>query len=186
MSSTLFSPPTQPLYLYRLYASCRLSFPLPSRIFKKTLKSIFDTQKHDRVHFFFANVLFPVDAMQIGKTGRSRMNSKACDQCYRCKVKCTMELSGCGRCRLTGGACTYSLGKWMGRPKKSSQQISKAQARGTRDAGNASLEHNRNLSGKSRLSSYKIEISVNSIRSYHTHARYTTRVGDALIRYGRV
>ncbi|XP_014559677.1 hypothetical protein COCVIDRAFT_91394 [Bipolaris victoriae FI3] len=84
--------------------------------------------------------------MQIGKTGRSRMNSKACDQCYRCKVKCTMELSGCGRCRLTGGACTYSLGKWMGRPKKSSQQISKAQARGTRDAGNASLEHNRNLS----------------------------------------
>lgn len=46
-------------------------------------------------------------------------NSKACDQCYRCKVKCTMEQSGCARCRMTKSVCTYSLGKWMGRPKKS-------------------------------------------------------------------
>ncbi|EUC41608.1 hypothetical protein COCMIDRAFT_105722 [Bipolaris oryzae ATCC 44560] len=80
--------------------------------------------------------------MHTDKTGRSRMNSKACDQCYRCKVKCTMELSGCGRCRLTGGVCTYSLGKWMGRPKKSSQQNSNAQARRMRDSESASLEHN--------------------------------------------
>ncbi|EMD66833.1 hypothetical protein COCSADRAFT_24894 [Bipolaris sorokiniana ND90Pr] len=84
--------------------------------------------------------------MQPEKTARSRINSKACDQCYRCKVKCTMELSGCGRCRLTGGVCTYSLGKWMGRPKKSSQQNSKARARSMRDAESISLEHDMNSS----------------------------------------
>ncbi|KAH7551086.1 hypothetical protein J3E72DRAFT_369670 [Bipolaris maydis] len=57
-----------------------------------------------------------------------------------------MELSGCGRCRLTGGVCTYSLGKWMGRPKKSSQLTLKAQARAMRDTGSASIDHKRNLS----------------------------------------
>lgn len=50
-----------------------------------------------------------------------RSNSKACDQCYRCKIKCSMELSGCTRCQMVGSVCTYSLGKWMGRPKKSSR-----------------------------------------------------------------
>ncbi|KAK1918819.1 hypothetical protein P3342_010290 [Pyrenophora teres f. teres] len=84
--------------------------------------------------------------MQAYKITRGKTNSKACDQCYRCKVKCTMEPSGCTRCRMTDGLCTYSLGKWMGRPKKSSRQTSQAKSREVRSCGSASPEPDRSYS----------------------------------------
>ncbi|RAQ93869.1 zn2 cys6 dna-binding protein [Stemphylium lycopersici] len=51
-----------------------------------------------------------------------------------------MELNGCARCQATNGVCTYSLGKWMGRPKKSGQQVSLFKAREAEGARSASLE----------------------------------------------
>jgi hypothetical protein len=49
---------------------------------------------------------------------------------------------------MTDGVCTYSLGKWMGRPKKSGQQTLHVRASETRVARNASLEHENDYLGE--------------------------------------
>jgi len=42
----------------------------------------------------------------------------ACDQCYRCKVRCSGSRETCDRCLQNGSICTYSLGKPLGKPPK--------------------------------------------------------------------
>ncbi|KXT01374.1 hypothetical protein AC578_6633 [Pseudocercospora eumusae] len=42
----------------------------------------------------------------------------ACDQCYRCKVRCNGARPACDRCSKAGGSCTYSFGKQGRRTKK--------------------------------------------------------------------
>lgn len=42
----------------------------------------------------------------------------ACDQCYRCKVRCSGTREACDRCLQNGSICTYSLGKPLGKPPK--------------------------------------------------------------------
>ncbi|KAL4809752.1 hypothetical protein BDV18DRAFT_132712 [Aspergillus unguis] len=42
----------------------------------------------------------------------------ACDECRKRKLKCSGELSGCGRCIKQSLACHYSVQKQMGRPPK--------------------------------------------------------------------
>ncbi|RFU32835.1 hypothetical protein B7463_g3486, partial [Scytalidium lignicola] len=42
----------------------------------------------------------------------------ACDQCYRCKVRCSGARESCDRCHQNGSICTYSLGKPLGKPPK--------------------------------------------------------------------
>ncbi|KAA8576938.1 hypothetical protein EYC84_006971 [Monilinia fructicola] len=45
--------------------------------------------------------------------------SNACDQCFRTKQSCTKHPVQCARCAELGSSCTYSFGKFMGRPKRS-------------------------------------------------------------------
>ncbi|KIW09341.1 hypothetical protein, variant 1 [Verruconis gallopava] len=47
----------------------------------------------------------------------------ACDQCYRCKVKCSGEKPMCDRCAANKSACTYSTGKPLGKPKGSKNKV---------------------------------------------------------------
>lgn len=42
----------------------------------------------------------------------------ACDQCYRCKVRCSGTQESCDRCLQNSSICTYSLGKPLGKPPK--------------------------------------------------------------------
>jgi Fungal Zn(2)-Cys(6) binuclear cluster domain len=41
----------------------------------------------------------------------------ACDQCHRCKLRCTRELPRCERCSYMGSPCTFSTGKPIGKPR---------------------------------------------------------------------
>lgn len=43
----------------------------------------------------------------------------ACDQCYRCKVRCSGTQDKCDRCVQNSSICTYSLGRPLGKPPKS-------------------------------------------------------------------
>lgn len=45
--------------------------------------------------------------------------AKACDQCHRCKIACDGGRPTCERCATNGSACTYSIGKPIGKPKGS-------------------------------------------------------------------
>lgn len=45
--------------------------------------------------------------------------SYVCDQCYRCKVKCSREQQSCTRCLQNNRSCTYSLRLWKGQPRNS-------------------------------------------------------------------
>ncbi|KAF2404532.1 hypothetical protein EJ06DRAFT_526610 [Trichodelitschia bisporula] len=47
----------------------------------------------------------------------------ACDQCYRCKVRCSGERPTCERCQRNNSACTYSTGKPLGKPKGSKNKV---------------------------------------------------------------
>ena len=48
-----------------------------------------------------------------------KLGSNACDQCFRTKQSCSKHPIQCQRCTELGTSCTYSFGKFMGRPKKS-------------------------------------------------------------------
>ena len=47
-----------------------------------------------------------------------QFESNACDQCYRTKQTCTKNIPSCQRCLKTSTPCTYSFGRFMGKPKK--------------------------------------------------------------------
>src|SRR2546421_876716 len=47
-----------------------------------------------------------------------RFETNACDQCYRTKQTCTKHIPQCQRCLKSSTPCTYSFGKFMGKPKK--------------------------------------------------------------------
>jgi hypothetical protein len=47
--------------------------------------------------------------------------ARACDQCYRWKVKCSKEGSGCSRCIASKNTCTYSA-ECDGRSRKRKPQ----------------------------------------------------------------
>ena len=47
-----------------------------------------------------------------------QFESNACDQCYRTKQTCTKNVPNCQRCLKNSTPCTYSFGKFMGKPKK--------------------------------------------------------------------
>ncbi|KAG9238415.1 hypothetical protein BJ875DRAFT_451126 [Amylocarpus encephaloides] len=47
--------------------------------------------------------------------------SQACDQCYRTKQTCSKSLPRCKRCLDAANPCTYSFGKFMGKPKRSNK-----------------------------------------------------------------
>jgi len=50
---------------------------------------------------------------------RTFVTVKACDQCYRCKVRCSgAGQNDCERCLQSSSICTYSLGKPVGKPSK--------------------------------------------------------------------
>ncbi|QSZ35107.1 hypothetical protein DSL72_007971 [Monilinia vaccinii-corymbosi] len=49
----------------------------------------------------------------------SGSTSNACDQCFRTKQSCSKHPVQCERCAELGSSCTYSFGKFMGRPKRS-------------------------------------------------------------------
>jgi hypothetical protein len=56
-----------------------------------------------------------------GKPTRRRHNSavaSACDQCHRCKLRCSGEKPNCQRCRDNGSACTYSAGSLLGKQRR--------------------------------------------------------------------
>jgi hypothetical protein len=58
---------------------------------------------------------------QSGDNQRAKGSSAlvtACDQCYRCKVRCSGTREACDRCLQNGSTCTYSLGKPLGKPPK--------------------------------------------------------------------
>jgi hypothetical protein len=58
---------------------------------------------------------------QSGDNQRAKGSSvlvTACDQCYRCKVRCSGTREACDRCLQNGSTCTYSLGKPLGKPPK--------------------------------------------------------------------
>lgn len=46
----------------------------------------------------------------------------ACDQCHRCKVRCSGGRPSCERCQSYGSTCTYSLGKPLGKPPKNGRR----------------------------------------------------------------
>ncbi|KAI9925797.1 hypothetical protein MW887_005603 [Aspergillus wentii] len=48
----------------------------------------------------------------------TEFETNACDQCHRTKQSCTKHLPQCQRCVKSSTPCTYSFGKFMGRPKK--------------------------------------------------------------------
>lgn len=50
---------------------------------------------------------------------QQRAESDACDQCFRRKQSCSKTQPECQRCLASGSSCTYSFGKFMGKPKKS-------------------------------------------------------------------
>jgi hypothetical protein len=56
------------------------------------------------------------------RSGRETQQSYVCDQCYRCKVKCSREKPSCTRCQRSNRSCTYSLGMWKGQPKSSQRK----------------------------------------------------------------
>ncbi|WQF81101.1 Putative zn(2)Cys(6) fungal-type DNA-binding domain-containing protein [Colletotrichum destructivum] len=58
----------------------------------------------------------------------SEQSQLACDQCYRCKLKCTREKPSCQRCMSSGRSCSYSLGLWKGRPKGTSKRTQTSQS----------------------------------------------------------
>ncbi|TID16020.1 Copper amine oxidase 1 [Venturia nashicola] len=58
-----------------------------------------------------------------GRKESSGHTCSACDQCYRCKVKCTGERPACERCQSSNSACTYSTGKPLGKPKGSKNKV---------------------------------------------------------------
>ncbi|KIM96670.1 hypothetical protein OIDMADRAFT_182893 [Oidiodendron maius Zn] len=60
----------------------------------------------------------------------------ACDQCHRCKLRCTRELPRCERCSHLGSPCTFSTGKPIGKPrgrKNKNPRISIANLRDKQD-----------------------------------------------------
>jgi Fungal Zn(2)-Cys(6) binuclear cluster domain len=52
-------------------------------------------------------------------SAQQRAESNACDQCFRRKQSCSKTQPECQRCLASGSSCTYSFGKFMGKPKKS-------------------------------------------------------------------
>ncbi|KAH6696636.1 hypothetical protein BKA61DRAFT_710288 [Leptodontidium sp. MPI-SDFR-AT-0119] len=48
-----------------------------------------------------------------------KSENNACDQCFRTRQSCSKHPIQCQRCAELGSSCTYSFGKFMGRPKKS-------------------------------------------------------------------
>jgi hypothetical protein len=54
-------------------------------------------------------------------TTKMDTESQACDQCYRTKQTCSKSLPRCQRCLDASNPCTYSFGKFMGKPKRSSK-----------------------------------------------------------------
>ena len=56
----------------------------------------------------------------------------SCDQCYRTKQSCSRGLPSCQRCEGSSTTCTYSFGKFLGKPKKS---LTKRRARGEQRHG---------------------------------------------------
>jgi hypothetical protein len=50
--------------------------------------------------------------------------AQACDQCYRCKLRCSRTQPACHRCQGNGSACTWSMGKWLGKPKGTKRKLS--------------------------------------------------------------
>lgn len=49
--------------------------------------------------------------------------TQACDQCYRCKLRCSRTQPACHRCQGIGSACTWSMGKWLGKPKSTKRKV---------------------------------------------------------------
>ncbi|TEY71797.1 hypothetical protein BOTCAL_0086g00150 [Botryotinia calthae] len=48
----------------------------------------------------------------------SGSSSNSCDQCFRTKQSCSKHPLQCQRCAELESSCTYSFGKFMGRPKR--------------------------------------------------------------------
>lgn len=84
--------------------------------------------------------------------------STACDQCFRCKLKCTHGPPRCGRCREKNVACTYSTAH-VSKGKKTRKGRGTLPIQSTDSAENASAS-NSDLStkwqdhGKPKLGSY--------------------------------
>ncbi|KAH8648268.1 hypothetical protein BGZ60DRAFT_534950 [Tricladium varicosporioides] len=54
----------------------------------------------------------------MSETQEPQFESNACDQCYRTKQTCTKNVPSCQRCLKNSSPCTYSFGRFMGKPKK--------------------------------------------------------------------
>jgi hypothetical protein len=46
----------------------------------------------------------------------------ACDQCHRCKLKCSRNKPQCQRCESMASPCTYSTGRPLGKPRGSTNR----------------------------------------------------------------
>lgn len=59
---------------------------------------------------------------------RAKMNSgKACDQCFRTKVRCGSEQPACAQCRKNNSSCTYSTSKKDTKARSTKKQASRRQ-----------------------------------------------------------
>ena len=71
---------------------------------------------------------------QYHDMGVDTVESHACDQCFRRKQGCSKTRPQCHRCAATLTPCTYSFGKFMGKPKKSIQAKKQRQAQSSSKA----------------------------------------------------
>ena len=59
---------------------------------------------------------------------RAFVTIRACDQCYRCKVRCSgAGQNDCERCLQNSSICTYSLGRPVRKPSKNGRGREKMQ-----------------------------------------------------------
>ncbi|KAM3064757.1 hypothetical protein ACMFMG_012070 [Clarireedia jacksonii] len=79
-----------------------------------------------------------------------KIGSNACDQCFRTKHNCSKHPIQCQRCAELGSSCTYSFGKFMGRPKKSAK--SRRQFHNETDSSTQSQRENSTQINTSNLS----------------------------------
>ena len=84
--------------------------------------------------------------MSFKQPAKADLAQTACDQCHRCKLRCTRELPHCQRCHKIGSACTFSTGKPIGKPRGSKNRNSIRKVQGSEIDGN---QRHETQSGKS-------------------------------------
>lgn len=80
------------------------------------------------VLFLISRLGFRMDRMENTTSGsRPKLYcGTACDQCFRCKARCSGDRPVCQRCQSNQSACTYSISKPLRRSKEGRNRASKS------------------------------------------------------------